>query len=96
MAIKLDASFAVNPGKWVRDKLFEPRGLTVSAAAQNLGVSHQAMSNFLNGRSDITAEIAVRLEREFGLKAAALLRMQAAHNLTQAPRREISGQSFKI
>ena len=96
MAIELDASFAVHPGKWVRAELIEPHGLTVSAAAQNLGVSRQAMSNVLNGRSDITAEIAVRLEREFGLKTAALLRMRAVHNLTEAPRREISGQSFKI
>lgn len=96
MAIELDASFAVHPGKWVRAELIEPQGLTVSATAQNLGVSRQAMSNFLNGRSDITAEIAVRLEREFGLKAAALLRMQAAHNLTGARGREFSGQSFTI
>jgi len=58
MAIELDASFAVHPGKWVRAELIEPHGLTISAAAQSLDLSRQAMSNFLNGRSNITAEIA--------------------------------------
>ena len=50
MAIKLHPSFAVHAGVWLRTEIVEPHGLTVSAAAEKLGVSRQAMSSLLNGR----------------------------------------------
>ena len=88
MAIKLHPSFAVHAGAWLRAVIIEPHGLTVSAAAENLGVSRQAMSSLLNGRAGISAEMAIRFEKAFGLRADSLLRMQAAHDLAEARRHE--------
>ena len=88
MAIKLHTSFAVHAGVWLRTEIVEPHGLTVSAAAEKLGVSRQAMSSLLNGRAGISAEMAIRFEKAFGLKADSLLRMQAAHDLAEARRHE--------
>ena len=88
MAIKLHPSFAVHAGVWLRTEIVEPHGLTVSAAAEKLGVSRQAMSSLLNGRAGISAEMAIRFEKAFGLTADSLLRMQAAHDLAEARRHE--------
>ena len=88
MAIKLHPSFAVHAGVWLRTEIVEPHGFTVSAAAEKLGVSRQAMSSLLNGRAGISAEMAIRFEKAFGLRADSLLRMQAAHDLAEARRHE--------
>ncbi len=81
MAIKLHPSFAVQPGAWLMSEIIEPHGLSVTAAADKLGVIRQAMSNLLNGHASLSAEMAVRFERGFGLRADTLLRMQAAHDV---------------
>ena len=88
MAIKLHSSFAVHAGVWLRTEIVEPHGLTVSAVAEKLGVSRQAMSSLFNGRAGISAEMAIRFEKAFGLSADSLLRMQAAHDLAEARRHE--------
>ena len=88
MAIKLHASFAVHPGAWLRSEIVAPRGLSVSTIAEKLGVSRQAMSSLLNGRAGISAEMAIRFEKAFGLRAETLMRMQATHDLAQARRHE--------
>ena len=88
MAIKLHPSFAVHPGAWLQTEVVEPHGITVSALAGKLGVSRQAMSNLLNGRAGISAGMAIRFEKAFGLRADTLLRMQSAHDLAKARRHE--------
>jgi addiction module HigA family antidote len=88
MAIKLHASFAVHPGEWLRSEIVEPYELSVTVAAEKLGVTRQAMSNLLNGNAGLSAEMAIRFEKAFGLRAETLLRMQAAHDLAQARIRE--------
>ena len=84
MAIKLHPSFAVHPGDWLRTEVVEPHGFSVKATADHLGVSRQAMSALLNGRAGVSAEMAIRFEKAFGLRADTLLRMQAAHDLAVA------------
>lgn len=84
MAIKIDSSFAVHPGVWLREEIVMPSGMTVTAVAAHLGVSRQAISMLLNGRNGLTAEMAIRFEKAFGLKADTLCRMQTAHELAQA------------
>jgi antitoxin HigA-1 len=88
MAIKLHDSFAVHPGEWLRAEIVEPAGLSVTALAERLRVTRQAASNLLNGNAGLSAEMAIRFEKAFGLKAATLVRMQAAHELAQARARE--------
>jgi antitoxin HigA-1 len=83
MAIALHPSFAVHPGPWLRSEIVEPHGLTVTAAARKLGVTRQAMSNLLTGSAGLSAEMAIRFETAFGLKAETLLRMQMVHDLAE-------------
>jgi len=84
MAIKLHPAFAVHPGEWLKTEIVGPYGLTVTAAAEKLGVTRQAMSNLLNGNAGLSAEMAIRFEKAFDLRADTMLRMQAAHDLAEA------------
>jgi len=88
MAITVHPSFAVHPGEWLREEMVEPRGLSVTDLAKHLGVSRQALSTLLNGRAGLTAEMAIRFEKAFGIRADTLCRMQTAHELAQARGRE--------
>ena len=84
MAIKLHPSFAIHPGEWLREEIVEPSGLNVTALADHLDVSRQSISKLLNGRQGLSADMAIRFEKAFGLKAETLMRMQAAHELAEA------------
>lgn len=88
MAITLHPSFAVHPGEWLRSEIVDPHGLTVTETAARLHVTRQAMSALLNGHAGLSAEMAIRFEKAFGLKADTMLRMQAAYDLAQARARE--------
>ncbi|MBI5135920.1 MAG: HigA family addiction module antidote protein [Nitrospirae bacterium] len=72
-----------HPGEVIRDLCLEPLGLTVTAAAKALGVSRRTLSELLNGRRGISAEMAVRLSLGFGRSPEAWLAMQADHDLAQ-------------
>ncbi|WP_375393812.1 HigA family addiction module antitoxin [uncultured Sphingomonas sp.] len=88
MAIKLHPSFAVHPGAWLRTEMIDPHGLSVTDAASKLHVTRQAMSNLLGGRAGLSAEMAIRFEKAFGLSADTLMRMQAGYDLAQVRARE--------
>lgn len=88
MAIKLHPSFAVHPGEWLRAEIVEPYSLSVTETASKLHVTRQAMSALLNGNAGLSAEMAIRFEKAFGVKADTMLRMQAAYDLAQARARE--------
>ncbi|MDV3256890.1 MAG: HigA family addiction module antitoxin [Sphingomonas sp.] len=88
MAVKLHKSFAVHPGEWLRAELVEPSGLKITQAAEKLHVTRQAMSNLLNGHQGLSAEMAIRFEKAFGVLADTLMRMQAAYELAQAREHE--------
>jgi addiction module HigA family antidote len=84
MPIQLHRSFAVHPGLWLREEIVEPRNLNVTQLADHLDVARQSMSKLLNGRQGLSADMAIRLEKAFGLSAETLMRMQASHELAQA------------
>lgn len=88
MPIKLHPSFAVHPGAWLRAEIVGPHGLSVTDAAAKLHVTRQAMSNLLGSRAGLSAEMAVRFEKAFGLSADTLMRMQAAYDLAEVRARE--------
>src|SRR5436190_12042516 len=77
-----------HPGESVRYDCIEALGLTVTQAAKLLGVTRQALNNLLNGKSGISAEMAVRLDKAFGGNAETWLRMQAAYDLAQVRKHE--------
>ena len=77
-----------HPGALVREDVLTPLGLTITRAAQILGVSRPNLSLLLNERIDLSPEMALKLEAAFGLEAAMLLGMQTDHNLARARTRE--------
>lgn len=82
----ITVALTVHPGEWLRTEIIEPHGLSVTASAQYMGVTRQAMSALLNGRSGLSADMAIRFEKAFGIRAETLLRMQSAHDLALARR----------
>ena len=72
-----------HPGRIVRQECIEPLGLTVTEAAKRLGVTRQALNNLVNGKSGISAEMAVRLSKAFGSSPEVWLGMQMEYDLTQ-------------
>jgi addiction module HigA family antidote len=84
MAVQLHPSIHVHAGPWLKRNVVDHFGLSVTEVADRLNVSRQAMSNLLNGNAGVSAEMAIRFEKAFGISADTLVRMQAAHELAQA------------
>jgi antitoxin HigA-1 len=84
MALNMHPSLAVHPGDWLKTEIVEANGIAIGALANAFGVSRQAVSALLNGRASLTAEMAIRFEKLFGIKADTLCRMQVAYDLAQA------------
>ena len=68
-----------HPGSYVRNWVL-PEDITVKEAANHLGVGRQALDSLLNGRSSLTPEMALRIEKAFGDSLENLLRMQVNHD----------------
>ena len=77
-----------HPGRSIRNACLEPLGLSVTEGAKVLGVTRQALSNVINGKAGISAEMAIRLTKAFGSTADTWLRMQVAYDLAQAMKDE--------
>ena len=72
-----------HPGEFIRAEVVEQLGLTVSRAARILRVRRATLSDLLNGRASLSPEMALRLEKAFGVSMDMLLRMQAWHDATR-------------
>ena len=70
-----------HPGGLIRREIVEPLGLSVTDAASALGVTRQALSNLLNERTTLSADMALRIEKAFGPKMDHLMRMQLAFDV---------------
>ena len=73
-----------HPGLSVRHDCIEPLGLTIAEAARRLGVSRKQLSDIVNGKSGISPEMAIRLDKAFGGGADTWYRLQAAYDLARA------------
>jgi addiction module HigA family antidote len=69
-------------------EVIEPLGLSVTKAAQVLGVTRPALSALLNGRAALSPEMALRVEKAFGVRMDTLLRMQTAFEIAETRERE--------
>lgn len=78
-----------HPGSVLQEYL--PDGVSITDAAQKLGVSRQAMSAIINGRAGISAEMAVRLSKALGTSPDLWLGMQMQYDLWQAKRNPPKG-----
>ena len=88
MAIKIHPSFAVHAGDWLKTEIVEAHGVTINTLAKKFGVSRQAISALLNGRAALTADMAIRFEHAFGVRADTLMRMQTRYDLAKAREHE--------
>ena len=70
-----------HPGEVLRELCLEPLGLTVTAAAEALGVSRKALSAVLNGKAGISPEMAIRLSIAFNTSAQSWLNQQSQYEL---------------
>lgn len=77
-----------HPGGFVKSEIIEPLGLSVTAAAQVLGITRATLSTFLNEHSQLSSEMALRIEKAFGVSMDTLMRMQNSYDIAQARKRE--------
>ena len=73
-----------HPGEHIREDCLQPLNLTVTKAAELLGVKRQTLNNVINGHSGISPEMAIRLSKAFGGSPEVWLRMQMAYDLSRA------------
>ena len=77
-----------HPGGFVKSEIVEALGLTVAGAARALGVTRPALSALLNERASLSPEMALRIEKVFGVSMDTLLRMQTSYDIAQTRKRE--------
>jgi antitoxin HigA-1 len=77
-----------HPGHFIRAEIIQPAHLSVTAAAAALQVSRPALSSLLNGKADLSGEMALRIEKAFGVKMDTLMRMQSAYDIAKTRKRE--------
>ncbi len=87
-----------HPGGILRRQCLQPLGLSVTRAAEGLGVTRQALSDLVNGKAGISMEMAIRLSKAFGSTPETWLGLQMAHDLWKARARadEIEVEKFEI
>jgi len=73
-----------HPGEIVRKDCIEPLDLTITEAAEGLGVSRKHLSALVNGRAGISPEMAIRLSKAFGGSPESWLTQQMQYDLRQA------------
>ena len=82
-----------HPGQFIKMEIIEPLNLSVTRAAEIIGVTRPALSALLNGRASLSPDMALRIEKAFGPKMDTLLRMQTAYDIAEARDR---GGSIKV
>ena len=73
-----------HPGEIIRELCLQPLGLTVTRAAEALGVSRKTLSAVLNGRAGVSPEMALRLGKAFGTTPESWLSQQSMYDLAVA------------
>jgi antitoxin HigA-1 len=76
-----------HPGGIIGRQCLEPLALSVTEAAEGLGVTRQALSDLVNEKAGVSVEMAIRLAKAFGSTAETWLALQMAYDLTQAQAR---------
>ena len=76
-----------HPGGLVKSEIVEALGVSVTDAAAALGVTRAALSALLNERAALSADMAIRIEKAFGVSMETLMRMQNSYDIAEARRR---------
>ncbi len=77
-----------HPGDFIKTEIIEPLGLSVTGAAKVIGVSRPTLSSLLNGKADLSGDMALRIEKAFGPKMDTLMRMQSSFDIARTRKRE--------
>ena len=87
----------VHPGCFIRTEILDELDLSVSRAAEILGVRRATLSDLVNEKAVLSPEMALRIEKAFGVSMDTLLRMQAWHDIYAMRQRqgEISVQRYE-
>ncbi len=87
-----------HPGGFIRHEIIEPLGLSVTAAAEVLGVTRATLTTLVNERARLSPEMALRVEKAFGVSMDTLIRMQNSYDIAQIRKRqgEIKVTRFKV
>ena len=86
-----------HPGDFIHTEVIEELGLTITKAGGILGVRRATLSDLLNGGASLSPEMALRIEKAFGIGMDMLLRMQAWRDASQMRARanEIAVQRYE-
>lgn len=84
----MDINEVRHPGEHIKASIF-PAKMSVTKAAELIGVGRPALSNLLNGKASLTAEMATRIEKAFGFPREQLLQMQAQYDAFRAKKKSI-------
>lgn len=77
-----------HPGAFLREEVLDANALAVTDAATLLGVARPTLSKLLNGRADLSAEMALRVEQVFGLEMSTMLAMQSTYDEAKVRREQ--------
>ena len=77
-----------HPGGFVKSEIVDALDLSVTGAARILGVTRAALSALLNERAHLSTEMALRIEKAFGVSMDTLMRMQNSYDIAQARKRQ--------
>jgi antitoxin HigA-1 len=77
-----------HPGAFLKGEIIEGLGLSVTVAAQALGVTRPALSALINERASLSPEMALRAEKAFGVSMETLMRMQNNYDIATIRNRE--------
>lgn len=78
----------VHPGSFIKCEIIEAEGLSITQAASILGVTRPALSAVLNERAALSPEMALRVEKAFGVSMDTLMRMQNSIVIAKARAQE--------
>jgi len=76
-----------HPGDFIRTEIIEANGLSVTEGASILGVSRPALSSLLNSKADLSGNMALRIEKAFGVKMDTLMRLQNSYDISRTRKR---------
>ncbi|WP_119421678.1 HigA family addiction module antitoxin [Desertibaculum subflavum] len=81
-----------HPGGFVKHEIIDPLGLSVTGAAAALGVTRPALSALVNERAALSLEMALCIEKAFGVSTDTLVRMQNSHDVAEARKRQTASK----
>ena len=77
-----------HPGGFIKSEIVEALGLSVTGAAHALGVTRPTLSVLFNERANLSPEMALRIEKAFGVSMDTLMKMQTSYEIAQTRERE--------